>query len=99
MVKVFFADAGDLDQLRATLGRVEAEAAERLEELVELAKETEGPFPARRHLGALCLRLQHDQERAVLEWARWAHEQVDTWRSTTDPGGWDTRAVLASISG
>ena len=99
MVKVFFADAGDLDQLRATLGRVEAEAAERLEELVELAKETEGPFPARRHLGALCLRLQHDQERAVLEWARWAHEQVDTWRSTTDPGGWDPRAVLASISG
>jgi DNA-binding PadR family transcriptional regulator len=98
MVKVFFADAGDLDQLRTTLDRLEAEAAERLAALAELAAETEGPFPERRHLGALCLRLQHDQERAVLAWTRWARDQVDSWRSTTDPGPWDTRAVLASMS-
>jgi PadR family transcriptional regulator AphA len=98
MVKVFFADGGDLDQLRVTLDRLEAEALERLTALAELAAEMEGPFPERRHLGALCLRLQHDQERAVLAWTRWARDQVGTWRSTTDPGSWDTRAVLATMT-
>lgn len=98
MVKVFFADAGDLDQLRATLDRLEAEAAERLDALSDLAAEAEGPFPERRHLGALCLRLQHDQERAVLDWTRWARQQVDAWRSTTDPGDWDTRGTLSALT-
>jgi PadR family transcriptional regulator, regulatory protein AphA len=96
MVRVFFADSGDLDQLRATLDRIEAEADERLAALAEMAVEP-GQYPERLHLSALCLQLQLEQEAAVRRWTRWAREQVATWDSTTDPGDWDTRAVLDSL--
>jgi hypothetical protein len=54
-------------------------------------------FAERVHLSALTLRLQMDQERTVLAWARWARQQVDQWRSTTDPGDWDAQAVREAI--
>ena len=97
MVKVFFADAGELGQLRATLERVEEEAKERVRALAEMAGRPP-LFEERLHLSALTLRLQLDQERAVLEWAAWAREQVAQWRSTTDPGDWDAQGVLDRIA-
>lgn len=98
MVKVFFADAGDLTQLDVTLQRVEAEALERIQALTEMAGQPP-VFPEREHLSALALPLQVRQEETVLEWAGWAREQVRQWRSTTDPGSWDARAVLAGLTG
>jgi DNA-binding PadR family transcriptional regulator len=97
MVKVFFADAGDLDQLGTTLERVEDEAKERVRALAEMAARPP-VFAERLHISALTLRLQLDQERAVLEWAAWAREQVAQWRSTTDPGDWDAQGVLDRIA-
>lgn len=96
MVKVFFADAGDLDQLRVTLERIEAEAGDRVRALADMAARPP-LFAERLHLSALTLRLQLDQERTVLAWAGWARQQVDQWRSTTDPGDWDAQAVLDAI--
>jgi DNA-binding PadR family transcriptional regulator len=96
MVKVFFADAGDLDQLVATLGRVRDEAQARVQELAGMAAGTP-MFPEREHLSALTLRLHLDQERAVIAWADWALEQVARWVSTTDPGAWDPRAVFDAM--
>jgi DNA-binding PadR family transcriptional regulator len=97
MVKIFFADAGDLDQLEATLRRVREEAQERIRSLADMAAHPPA-FPERLHLSALTLRLQLDQERAVLAWATWAQEQVATWTSTADPGRWDAQAVLDRLA-
>jgi PadR family transcriptional regulator, regulatory protein AphA len=102
MLKVFFADAGSLEQLDATLAAIEREVDERLRALagmVEQGLAGQAPFPERLHVTALTIRLSAAQEHAVLDWARWAREQLPAWRSTTDPGRWDTRAALRELSG
>jgi DNA-binding PadR family transcriptional regulator len=100
MLKVFFADAGTLDQLRATLDAIEAEAADRLRTLAGMAGQAlagTAPFPRRRHLSAVGLRLQYEQEAAVLRWARWAREQIDAWDDAGEPGTWDSPAALREV--
>jgi PadR family transcriptional regulator, regulatory protein AphA len=102
MVKVFFADAGSLDQLRATVDATEASARDRVAALGELVDRslTEGPvFPERRHISALTLRLQLAQETAVIDWTAWARNQLSSWTSTTDPANWDDRAALTELRG
>jgi PadR family transcriptional regulator, regulatory protein AphA len=98
MIKVFFADAGSIDQLRATLERIADEATQRIETLGELTAgiAVEPAFPQRLHLNALTVRLQLEQEMSILRWARWADAQVAEWAATDDPGDWDTRAQLAA---
>jgi len=101
MVKVFFADAGSLDQLRTTLDRIATEAQGRLDEVAALAEiwvDGEPAFPARAHLGALGLEFQRQQEEAVLRWARWAREQVGHWTAADDPGGWDPTKVFSGLA-
>jgi DNA-binding PadR family transcriptional regulator len=101
MLKVFFADAGSLDQLTTTIERVGADAVDRLGQLGTMAAQVEAgntQFPERHHISALALRLQLVQEQAVLTWARWAREQVREWRSTTDAGSWDHRRELGDIA-
>ena len=100
LLKVFFADAGSIDDLLATLRAVEAEAVDRLTALATMAEEgARGAmaFPARAHISALSLRLHLHDEAAVLGWARWAMAQVDKWRSTTDSGSWDPLAEHARL--
>jgi PadR family transcriptional regulator, regulatory protein AphA len=97
MVKVFFADAGSRAQLLTTLERVEEEAAGRLATLAGFAA-GDVLFPHRLHLRAVGLALQHEQERAVLRWARWARTQVGEWDAADDPGSWDADAVLTRLA-
>ncbi len=97
MLKLFFADAGDLDQLRTTLERIEEDARGRVEALVAMAGAPPA-FPERHHISALGMPLQLEQERGVLTWARWARAQVEEWVSTTDPGSWDPAAVLDEVA-
>jgi DNA-binding PadR family transcriptional regulator len=97
MVKVFFSDSGSLDQLRATLERVEAEAQQNVRALGEMAG-TPPLFPDRVHISALTLRMHLDQELSVLRWARWGRDQVDGWATTADPGDWDAQALLDVIA-
>ena len=97
MVRVFFADGGTLEQLRATLEQVEATAEARLAALRSMIEDSlEGPyeFAARLPVNALALRFQLDLERLQADWARWAREQTAHWRSTTDAAGWDWSAAL-----
>ena len=100
MLKVFFADAGALDQLERTLDRLAGEASERLHALAGMAAqsiEQGSAFPERVHISALALRLQCQQELAVLDWARWARRQTARWRSTADPGRWSSRTALREL--
>lgn len=99
-LKVFFADAGSSAALRATLDGIEREARDRLAALVETAAELHAgrsEFPHRPHLSALALRLQVDQELAVLRWVPWARAATGGWVDPADPGAWDSAAALAEI--
>lgn len=101
MIKVFFADGGTLEQLRANLRAIAATADTRLAELGTKADELisgGAPFAARVHLNSLGLRFIIDHEQAVSSWARWALEQTAAWSSTSDPGSWDHRQVFPARS-
>ena len=90
-MKVFFADAGSLDQLQATLREIAATSDVRLAELEDKVQQNEQPdvpFPERRAINQVALHFQVEHERTVGDWARWALDQVDGWNSPTDPGSW-----------
>ncbi|HEY3548019.1 MAG TPA: helix-turn-helix transcriptional regulator [Propionicimonas sp.] len=99
LVKVFFADAGTLAQLQATLDRIEEESAERVDALAAMARQSleEFAFPERLHLSALTMRLQLEQELAVLRWARWARGETRQWTAADRPGAWDSEASLREL--
>jgi DNA-binding PadR family transcriptional regulator len=100
MLKLFFADSGSLQQLERTLEEIEGTSAERLRELLGMAEQAlrgETAYPERRHIAAVALRFQVEQEVAVLTGARHARETVARWRSTRDPGDWDHREALTDI--
>ena len=97
MVKVFFADGGDLPSLRATLAQIVAEAEERASALGTFAA-APPTFPERAHISALTLALGLEQELAILRWGRWAVGEVDTWTDTRGGGDWDAHEVLRSVA-
>jgi DNA-binding PadR family transcriptional regulator len=97
LVKVFFADAGDLDALRGTLTDMREVSRRRLAELAAMAGE-EPRFPGRQHLNALTIRLSQDLEEATLRWAEWALEQTGAWRAGDDPGSWDPESVYTPLA-
>jgi PadR family transcriptional regulator AphA len=97
MVKVFFADAGSTEQLLESLGRIEQQAADRVEEIATMAAARPLAFPERAHLSALTMQLVREQEEVTRRWAHWAGEQVRQWSDTTDPGEWDAVGVLSEI--
>ena len=99
MVKVFFADGGTLEQLRATLTSIAETADGRLAELEAKVEENASgdvPFPERLPLNTIGLRFQLDHERSIGAWARWALDQTAGWSSPTDPGSWDYRKVFGT---
>ena len=88
MVKVFFADGGTIDQLRATLVSIEDAARARISELRSMIDEALTPsyeFTDRWPINALGLRFELDHEAQIAEWAAWAREQVATWRTPSTP--------------
>jgi DNA-binding PadR family transcriptional regulator len=99
LVKVFFADAGSIEQLRATLDRIVADSVERVEELVENLEVglNEPRFPGRLHVQVLCVGALVAQELALLRWAREARAEVETWSDVAAPQGHDFQARLASL--
>ena len=99
LVKVFFADGGSLAQLRSTLDHVERDATARRDVLRGMidarATEANYEFAARWPINALSMRFQLDHNELQIRWARWAREQIATWRSPKDAAGWDWAAALA----
>ena len=74
MIKVFFADAGTLAQLRSTLDAVDAQASERiavLRSMIDASREGPYEFAKRLPVNALALRFQLDHEEVQVRWARW----------------------------
>ncbi|MHA6785704.1 helix-turn-helix transcriptional regulator [Pseudonocardia saturnea] len=101
MLKVFFADAGSLEQLQTTLASIEREAAGRVAELDQvIAANRAGAsrYPERLHLSVLALRLHVELELTVQRWTQWAREQTGEWNDSADPGGWDLDAVQTELA-
>ena len=97
LVRIFFADAGTLDQLRATLDDVAATARENLDQLKELiaaADDPDYPFAERRHINAIAIRFQRDFHEMITNWAEWATDQTKPWSDIDDPGSWDWHDAL-----
>lgn len=97
LLRTFFADAGSRDDLVASLEVTRAQAADALDQLGAMARQTlagEADFLERIPVNALSLRLGLDFYRTVESWASWAAEEVAAWH---DPhgGGWEgARAVF-----
>jgi DNA-binding PadR family transcriptional regulator len=100
MVKVFFADGGTLEQLRANLTCIAETADANLAQLwanADGSLEPDAEFAGRVHLSSLGIRFHLQHEVLVGDWARWALEQTEGWASTTDPAGWDPRLSFDGI--
>jgi PadR family transcriptional regulator, regulatory protein AphA len=90
MIKVAFADAGDMSQLRATVGEIRADAEARLAEILDRSTHyatTGGPFPDRLPIVAITGKLLMSQYEAVVRWARWAEDAIDEWTGVTPATG------------
>ena len=90
MLKVAFADVGDVTQLRAAVREIQADAEARLAEIRDRTTEyatTGGPFPERLPIAAITGELLMGQYEAVVRWARWAEAAVDQWTGVTPETG------------
>ena len=103
LVKVFFADAGSVDQLRTNLDGMVSDAIARIELLADTMQVglDAPPFPGRLHIQVLCLKALVEQELTLLRWARWARAEVDGWDGTgpsvESPSGRDYRTLLQGL--
>src|ERR1700755_3459821 len=86
MLKVAFADAGDVTQLRAAVHELRADAEARLAEILDRSAEyatTGGPFPGRLPIVAITGQLLMGQYEAVIRWAQWAEDVIGEWSGVT----------------
>jgi PadR family transcriptional regulator AphA len=90
LIKVAFADAGDMDQLRAAVGEIRTDAERRVAEILSRSGEyanTGGPFPDRLPIVAITGKLLMGQYEAVVRWARWAEDAIGEWTGATPATG------------
>ena len=90
MIKVAFADSGDVNQLRATGREIRADDEARLAEILDRSTEyatTGGPFPDRLPVAAITGKLLMSQHEAVVRWARWAEDALAEWNGVTPETG------------
>ncbi len=98
LVRLFFADAGDLSHLRSTLEGMRAGADDRistLRSMIDAIDDGSDEFARRRSINALGLRFQLDHHRMVRTWSDWALDATATWQSPTEAAGWDWRSALS----
>jgi PadR family transcriptional regulator AphA len=90
MIKVAFADAGDINQLRTAIRDIRSDAEARLTELRDRSTQyasTGGPFPGRLPVVAITGKLLIGQYEAVVRWAQWAEDAIGEWGGVTPATG------------
>lgn len=90
MIKVAFADAGDVTALRSTVREIRADAEARLAEIISRSTEyrtSGGPFPNRLPVAAITGKLLMTQYQGVLRWAHWAEDAIAEWTGVTPTTG------------
>jgi hypothetical protein len=97
MLRVLFADQGDVGQLRRTLTTIAAQAHEGRRQFAEMARgilDTDGgEFPNRLHVNALGMRYMIDYYDGIAAWADWALRSTAEWNDTNTPSrSWENAA-------
>ena len=90
LLKVAFADHGDLESLRRNIAGIAAIADVRAEHVaarLEEYRRTGGPFPDRLPITTLTARFHYEQAAAMQRWAEWAQNKVDSWDGVTRDTG------------
>jgi PadR family transcriptional regulator AphA len=90
MIKVAFADAGDINQLCTAIRDIRSDAEARLTELRDRSTQyasTGGPFPGRLPVVAITGKLLMGQYEAVVRWAQWAEDAIGEWGGVTPATG------------
>jgi DNA-binding PadR family transcriptional regulator len=90
LLKVAFADFGDLDGLRANLAAIRAHAEDEQAKVIERVEEYEttgGPFPDRLPIIALVVRFHDEMMQAHRRFAEWAEREVAGWSGVTPATG------------
>jgi PadR family transcriptional regulator, regulatory protein AphA len=96
-LKLFFADQGGTEEMRATVDGIRADAAHALDQLAGMAGH-ESEFPERMATNVLSMRLIADLHRTILEWTDWAQSSVDVLASgDQDKIDQQTRDALQTI--
>jgi len=89
LVRVLFADQGDVDALRATLRAVAEQARIRRDLFISHAKYAitsgGGTFPESAHVFAIVNRYMVKHFNLMIQWAEWALEQVENWPDSATP--------------
>ena len=99
LVRVFFADQGDADQLRSTIADMGAAATAARDELRGIVASMSRSDPMvidRLPVNALTIRLVTDLHGAIERWAHWAAEVTADWEDTTRPD-WDAWEVFDAL--
>src|SRR5439155_25619827 len=100
MLRVLFADQGDLSQLRAALATTIRQATESRARFAEMAADmldSGGAFPERVHVNTLGMQFMVDHYDHIIAWAEWALDAIKSWKDTTSSAGtWaaPARAIL-----
>jgi hypothetical protein len=90
LVRVFFGEQGDLEDLLGAIRSIRQEAEETELEVAQMVRaygEDGGPFPSRLHVTALMGKLLFSHREAIRRWADWAEAEVMQWDATTLDGG------------
>jgi DNA-binding PadR family transcriptional regulator len=86
MLRVLFADQGDLEQLERSITTIAEQARTGRTQFGAMAQgilESGGEFPQRLHVNALGMRFMIEHYDTVISWTEWALESLRTWNDTT----------------
>ena len=101
LVRIFFAEQGQLSDLLSAIGAIRQEAEDtelEVAEMVRTLSDDGGPFPSRVHVIALMGRLLLSHREAIRRWADWAEAEVSQWGgSTLTDGAAVPEGVFAEI--
>jgi PadR family transcriptional regulator, regulatory protein AphA len=101
MLRVAFADQGEIDDVLAAIATLRDWAAKDLavaHEMVQAYRGGQAPFPNRMHINVLSAHLLVQVYGAILRWAELADKEVRTWDRTDALGMTDrTRELLDEV--
>ena len=89
LLRLFLADQGSLDELRASISATRRQTIESIAEVLPIAEEYAGdapPYPGRAHLNVLFIAFMADFFRTVLTWCDAAEQEIATWPETAEVG-------------